>query len=187
MPYTKLTIQEITDLIHFYNSSVTLQETRGLLRSQFSQLLDSIGFKRPRNNYELVHNYIQEKVDYRHFINAFDYDYNNYSLVDDVIGIENIVDKQIDEEQQGIDENLYDIHEEKLMIHNESTNKMSTPTQTKDTKEIDLQQEDNKENTQSQSVSTISDEETAQATSLLKTSCEARRQIASNTAAEDCV
>ncbi|KAA6356126.1 MAG: hypothetical protein EZS28_048347 [Streblomastix strix] len=31
------------------------------------------------------------------------------------------------------------------MIHNESTNKMSTPTQTKDTKEIDLQQEDNKE------------------------------------------
>ncbi|KAA6374283.1 MAG: hypothetical protein EZS28_030189, partial [Streblomastix strix] len=38
-------------------------------------------------------------------------------------------DKQIDEEQQGIDENLYDIHYDQLMIHNENTNEMNTSTQ----------------------------------------------------------
>ncbi|KAA6358958.1 MAG: hypothetical protein EZS28_045516 [Streblomastix strix] len=34
-------------------------------------------------------------------------------------------ESQVDEEQQGIDENLYDIHYDQLMIDNENTNEMN--------------------------------------------------------------
>ncbi|KAA6372924.1 MAG: hypothetical protein EZS28_031550 [Streblomastix strix] len=98
-------------------------------------------------------------IDISDCINALGYDYDNDLLVDDVIGIENIEDNQFNKEQQGIDENLYDNHEEELMIHKASTNETSTTTQSKDKNEIDLQQEDIKENTSLQSVSIISDED----------------------------
>ncbi|KAA6365959.1 MAG: hypothetical protein EZS28_038514, partial [Streblomastix strix] len=110
-------------------------------------------------------------IDISDCISALNCDYTNESQVDDVIENENIEpngvrqdclrnlkatpeeqDKQIDEEQQGIDENLYDIHYDQLMIHNErlrsssprkwNTNEMNTSTQSKPIISDDLDKED---------------------------------------------
>ncbi|KAA6357172.1 MAG: hypothetical protein EZS28_047301, partial [Streblomastix strix] len=142
MPYTKLTIQEITDLMHIYNSNVTLQETRGLLRSQFSQLLDNIGFKKPRNNYELVHNYIQEKVEQRrklqlqkrkrklkiinerksmnktiqYFRNSYDEDLQNYRKEQE---IEREKEREREREQRETDERLKKMAERLFALEQE--------------------------------------------------------------------
>ncbi|KAA6373693.1 MAG: hypothetical protein EZS28_030780 [Streblomastix strix] len=98
-------------------------------------------------------------------ISALTHDYTNESQVDDVIGIENIEPNGVrqparsltnvsrsylrQEQDKQIDENIYDIHYDQLMIHNENTNEMNTLIQSKD----------NKENTSSQSVPIISDDD----------------------------
>ncbi|KAA6378721.1 MAG: hypothetical protein EZS28_025753, partial [Streblomastix strix] len=147
-----------------------IKDTHFASENDKQQAIEAAETKLHKEINELGTQNLINSIDISDCISALDCDYTNESQVDDVIENENIEpngvrqdclrnlkatlqsahfvstpeeqDKQIDEEQQGIDENLYDIHYDQLMIHNERPREMNTSTQSKPIISDDLDKED---------------------------------------------